>query len=68
MISFKLKKKSYLALKCFQKIYMHVLSMEFKVLKSDHYQLRSFHNQVTFLLKSFQNQFKSIRDHKSQMI
>ena len=66
MISIKLK--SYLALNCFQKIYMHVLSMEFKVLKFDPYQFKSFHNQVTILLKSFQNQFKSIRDHKSQMI
>ena len=66
MISIKLK--SYLALNCFQKMYMHVLSMEFKVLKSNPYQLKRFHNQVTILLKSFQNQFKSIRDHKSQMI
>ena len=55
MISIKLK--SYLALYCFQMIYMHVLSMEFKVLKSDPYQLKRCHNQVTIPLKSFQNQF-----------
>ena len=63
-----IKSKGYLSYNCFQKIIMHVQSMEFKVLISDPYQLKRFHNQVTILLKSFQNQFKSIRDHKSQMI